>query len=108
MKFLVDAQLPPALARWLAARGHDASHVADLGMRSAKDHLIWNEVSDKAYVLITKDDDFIELSRIKPGPKIIWVRIGNSTRKHLLEKFEKALPALEATLQKGDVLIELR
>jgi predicted nuclease of predicted toxin-antitoxin system len=108
MKFLVDAQLPPALARWLSASGHDASHVADLGMKTAKDHIIWNEVSEKSVVLITKDDDFIELARIKPGPKIIWVRIGNSTRKHLLEKFEKALPALEAALQQGDVLVELR
>jgi len=26
MRFLVDAQLPPALARWLAAQGHEAEH----------------------------------------------------------------------------------
>jgi hypothetical protein len=25
MRFLVDAQLPPALARWLAAEGHEPS-----------------------------------------------------------------------------------
>jgi predicted nuclease of predicted toxin-antitoxin system len=24
MRFLIDAQLPPALARWLAAQGHEA------------------------------------------------------------------------------------
>jgi predicted nuclease of predicted toxin-antitoxin system len=29
MRFLVDAQLPPALARWLAANGHTVEHVAD-------------------------------------------------------------------------------
>jgi predicted nuclease of predicted toxin-antitoxin system len=27
MKFLVDAQLPPALCGWLEARGHEAEHV---------------------------------------------------------------------------------
>lgn len=32
MRFLVDAQLPPALARWLAAQGHEAEHVGDIGM----------------------------------------------------------------------------
>jgi predicted nuclease of predicted toxin-antitoxin system len=32
MKFLIDAQLPPALCEWLRARGHEADHVADLGM----------------------------------------------------------------------------
>jgi predicted nuclease of predicted toxin-antitoxin system len=37
MRFLVDAQLPPALARWLTAKGHDAVHIADLGMRAASD-----------------------------------------------------------------------
>lgn len=35
MRFLVDAQLPPALARWIAAQGHEARHVADLGMAGA-------------------------------------------------------------------------
>ncbi|WP_196502044.1 DUF5615 family PIN-like protein [Aestuariivirga litoralis] len=29
MRFLVDALLPPALARWLAEQGHDALHVND-------------------------------------------------------------------------------
>jgi predicted nuclease of predicted toxin-antitoxin system len=30
MRFVVDAQLPKRLARWLAARGHDALHTLDL------------------------------------------------------------------------------
>lgn len=29
MRFLVDAQLPPALARWLAAKSHETVHVGD-------------------------------------------------------------------------------
>jgi len=32
MRFLVDAQLPPALARTLEAGGHEAEHVADIGL----------------------------------------------------------------------------
>ena len=30
-RFLVDAQLPPALARWLTAHGHPSQHVFDFG-----------------------------------------------------------------------------
>ncbi|MFZ1575492.1 MAG: DUF5615 family PIN-like protein [Chromatiaceae bacterium] len=41
MRFLVDAQLPPALARWLAQRGHEAEHVLDCGLLDASDRLIW-------------------------------------------------------------------
>ena len=37
MKFLVDAQLPPGLARWLVARGHEADHVFDIGLGAASD-----------------------------------------------------------------------
>ena len=41
MRFVVDAQLPPALARLLAQRGHHAEHVADIGLRNANDTPIW-------------------------------------------------------------------
>ncbi|MEV0033019.1 DUF5615 family PIN-like protein [Nocardia sp. NPDC050793] len=37
MKFLVDAQLPPTLARAMASEGHDAVHVCDLDMTAADD-----------------------------------------------------------------------
>ena len=37
VRFLVDAQLPPALARRLEAWGHVAEHVVDLGMADAPD-----------------------------------------------------------------------
>ena len=87
MKFLVDAQLPPALARWLEARDHDAKHVADLGLTQAKDHAIWHRAIQDARVVITKDDDFIKLARINPGSKIMWVRAGNISRQQLLAKF---------------------
>lgn len=34
MRFLIDAQLPPALARWLEGEGHQAEHVSDIGLAS--------------------------------------------------------------------------
>ena len=36
MRFIIDAQLPPALARWLSERGHDAEHVADQHLEAAR------------------------------------------------------------------------
>jgi predicted nuclease of predicted toxin-antitoxin system len=42
VKFLVDNQLPAALARWLAARGLDACHVSDIGLEEASDQHIWD------------------------------------------------------------------
>jgi Domain of unknown function (DUF5615) len=42
MRFLIDAQLPPALARWLAANGDTAEHVADRQLEAASDSSIWD------------------------------------------------------------------
>jgi len=58
MRFIVDAQLPPALARWLAAQGHEAEHVADHHMAAASDTVIWDFALKAPAVIITKDEDF--------------------------------------------------
>ena len=42
MTFLVDAQLPPALADWLIKQEHSAEHVYDVDLRDADDIVIWN------------------------------------------------------------------
>ena len=57
MRFLVDAQLPPALARMLAAHGHEAEHVADRGMAAASDGAIWDWASREAAAIVTKDEE---------------------------------------------------
>jgi predicted nuclease of predicted toxin-antitoxin system len=37
VKFLVDNQLPPALAQYLRKRGFDCEHVLDVGLAEALD-----------------------------------------------------------------------
>jgi predicted nuclease of predicted toxin-antitoxin system len=54
MRFLVDAQLPPALARWLAEKGHQAEHVADRQMQAASDAAIWDYALREAAAIVTK------------------------------------------------------
>lgn len=58
MTFLVDAQLPPALARWLCQQGHTAAHVEDVGLREAEDIAIWNHALSSGVIIVTKDEDF--------------------------------------------------
>ena len=60
MNFLVDAQLPPALARWIADRGHPAVHVAKLGMEAVDDGIIWDYARKNQAVIISKDEDFAD------------------------------------------------
>jgi len=55
MRFVVDSQLPPALARRLQALGHTAEHVA---WRSASDSAIRDYAASVGAVIVTKDEDF--------------------------------------------------
>ena len=54
MHFLVDAQLPPALARYLVEQGHETEHVFDLDMARAEDREIWRYAGDKGLILISQ------------------------------------------------------
>jgi len=108
MRFLIDAQLPPALARWLVAQGHEAEHVADIGLASASDAAIWDHALGVAAIIVTKDEDFAQRKIIDGnGPQIVWVRLLNTRRTELLAWFEKAIPQLLAALERGEALIEL-
>jgi predicted nuclease of predicted toxin-antitoxin system len=108
MRFLVDAQLPPALARWLAERGHDAQHVSDFNLGESSDLVIWNKAQILNAVIITKDEDFLQLSRTAPRPAIVWITMGNTRRLELLARMEDALPEIIAALEAGERVVELR
>jgi predicted nuclease of predicted toxin-antitoxin system len=77
VNFLVDAQLPPGLARWLADQGHLSPHVNDVGLAGAEDFVIWNHALGVDAIIVTKDEDFAErTARTAIGPVIVWLRIG--------------------------------
>ncbi len=59
MKFIVDAQLPKSLARFLCTRGFDAIHTLDLPHRNITDELEINRLSfTEKRIVISKDLDF--------------------------------------------------
>ena len=107
MRFLVDAQLPPALARHIESRGHKAEHVADLALERAPDSRIRATAAESGAVIITKDEDFAVHLLLRDGPSVVWVRVGNTRRVELLRRFEAELPNIVAALERGETLIEL-
>lgn len=108
MRFLVDAQLPISLARFLQQHGHESKHVADLKMMQTSDKDIWIWAKQSESIIISKDEDFVILHSAEENPvPLIWVRVGNTRRKELLEWFERLLPIIEEKLASGELLIEL-
>lgn len=89
MRFLVDEQLPPALALWIERQGHEAIHVRDVGLRSATDDAIWRFAIEGGYVIVTNDEDFAERRGRQVGPSILRLRLGNSTMRGLQIRMEQ-------------------
>ena len=109
MKFLVDNQLPTALARWLRERGFDAEHVLERGEGQTDDRQLWQEAIAENRIVISKDEDFFILAT-RPGDKgnLLWLRIGNCRTQALLTVLDQSWPAIEQAFQSGQQIVELR
>jgi len=109
MRFLVDAQLPPALARWLGERGHSATAVRDAGLRDSDDGSIWNFAIAGGWTVITKDEDFVDRCLGNPAaPAVVWLRLGNCTNPILFGWLEPLLPEIARELEADQHIVEVR
>jgi len=83
--------------------------VLALGLDCATDAEIWNYAKANSFVLITKDEDFSRrASQPNATVQVVWVRLGNCRKAVLLSVFDSVFLQLEASLQAGDHLIEIR
>ncbi len=109
MRFLIDGQLPPALARLLEEHGHTADHITQIGPADAPDRDLLLYALEHDAVLVTKDEDFADM--IATGleaPPVVWIRIGNTRRAALLAWFEPLIDQIVEMVGAGNRLIELR
>lgn len=109
MRFLVDAQLPPRLARYLSDQGHPSLHVADSpGGEVEADRSIADRADQISAVIITKDDDFVHSHRVLRSPqKLLLLRTGNMSNRELLALFDRRLNDVITTFE-GTQFVELR
>jgi predicted nuclease of predicted toxin-antitoxin system len=109
VKFLVDNQLPPALARLISQDlRSEALHVADVGLRNGTDAEVWSYASEKDFVLVSKDEDFVTLYSKAPSARLLWVRLGNCRRVFLLKVFGKQWKKILERFESGERFVELR
>jgi predicted nuclease of predicted toxin-antitoxin system len=110
VKFLVDNQLPSALARHLAiVGGVDCLHVSDIGKGQSSDSEIWAYILESGRILITKDEDFFHrASSSNVAAQIVWVRLGNCRNEALLGAFDRLWERLVASLAARERVVEVR
>ena len=109
MKIWVDAQLPPAIARWLTeTQKVEAIPLRDLGLRDAEDSQIFFAARQNDAIVMSKDSDFSELVlRHGPPPAIIWITCGNTSNARLQEILGGAWSNVVQLLTAGEQLIEV-
>lgn len=103
MKFLVDAQLPQRLARWLTEEGHDVVHTKDLPQGNRTEDREINELSLREQrTVVTKDSDFVDSILLQQAPyRLLLISTGNIGNPELLtllgENLETIVSALETS-----------
>lgn len=109
MRFLIDAQLPPALGRLLVEHGQQAEHVTDIGEADMADREVWAFALEHFAVIVTNDEDFAQMVVLEDhSPVIVWVRVGNTRRGELLAWFDPLIEQVASIVESGQRLIELR
>ncbi|MCC5628701.1 DUF5615 family PIN-like protein [Nostoc sphaeroides CHAB 2801] len=89
MKFIIDAQLPVRLARFIKTLGYDTIHTRDLPRENATPDNEINTVSiQQNRILITKDVDFVNSFLTVQQPyKLLLITTGNINNSELESLF---------------------
>jgi predicted nuclease of predicted toxin-antitoxin system len=106
MKFIIDAQLPFRLAKFLKSKGFDAIHTDSLPNkeRTTDDEIRTISVFQKR-IVITKDSDFLDSHLVRNvPPKLLMVITGNIVNSHLIKLFEDNLDGIVEKFEYHDWL----
>jgi len=97
MKLLLDANLSWRLAKSINKLGFDCNHVENVGLKvPSKDIEIWNFACKNNFIIISNDENFVDLVNFKGfPPKVVILKTGNQSSKYL----ESLLPSCISKLE---------
>jgi predicted nuclease of predicted toxin-antitoxin system len=88
MKLVFDQNLSFKLAPILDSVFPGSKHVKDFGLTGKDDEAIWILALEQSFVIVSKDTDFLHRSLLRGHPpKVIQLRVGNCSTRHIHELF---------------------
>lgn len=85
-RLLLDENLSPRLVSQLAEMFPGTVHVDDVGLHGRSDEEVWGHARQHEFVLVSKDNDFRQLSFLRGAPpKVVWLHIGNAPTSVVLD-----------------------
>ena len=92
MRFLLDMNLPPAMADWLRSDGHDAVHIRETGYAELPDREIFARAAEDGRIVVTFDLDFGEIIGLAgaAGSGVLLLRLRRAHQPYLRERLRVA------------------
>ena len=99
MKLLLDKNISFRIVGKIQDIYPGSMQVRELGLENSKDFAIWSFAKDNGYCIVTFDGDFYDLGLIKgSSPKVIWLRIGNTSTQNIEKVLRENLELIKTFL----------
>ena len=99
MRILFDQNISARISKKLSDLFSNCSQVRLEGLDNASDLEIWEYAKKNNFSIVTFDADFYDLSTLKGHPpKVIWLRIGNTTTANLEKVLRKYFDSISKFL----------
>ena len=109
MKLLLDENLSRRIVPFIQDSYPGSTQVALIGLEQANDKTIRQYAIDNDFVIATKDADFYEMNMLYgQPPKIIWLKMGNQSKKVTIKVLQTNQVIIEHSLWVEDkALVEI-
>lgn len=103
MKLLFDQNISFRIVRKISQLYPKSMQIKNLGLVNYSDLKIWEFAKENEYTIVTFDSDFYDIANIKGHPpKIIWLRIGNTSTNNIAKVLSDKLNLIEDFIQNPD------
>ena len=107
IKFLIDTQLPPLLARYLRNKNHDAKHSTYfLNGHLFQDAELIKKALEHDLIIVTKDIDFLDHYVLNGSPpRVLLLQFGNVSNSELYSLFDIYLNQIVEEFNSGAQIV---
>jgi predicted nuclease of predicted toxin-antitoxin system len=103
VKLLFDENLSVRLVQRLSSLYPGSEHVDLVGLHGKTDREIWDFAAADGFAIVSKDNDFRQLSFLHGAPpKIIWLSVGNAGTDAIAALLEHSCSRVEAFVGTGE------
>jgi predicted nuclease of predicted toxin-antitoxin system len=107
MRFLLDMNLPPAVAEWLQSEGHDAVHIRQIGLGQLPDRDVFARAAGEGRIVVTFDLDFGEIVSVAgaAGSGVVLLRLQLARQHNVRQRLQAAVARAAEALHAGAIVV---